>query len=210
MCIRDRSVALCSLNWADIFQAYCGHFDGAEKIYAEILNAYAQAYVFLRATPAMPMSNLTNTCSVAPLALEGDKRSGLLCELSGCSNKTRFVLVALGGIGMCYPLDAWPVIEGVCWIFPDDVLESFSRPRTDFIAQSYFALDYIDLLSCSDVVLTKTGYGTQTEAVVNQIPALCVSRGDWPEQPYLFDWHQRHGEVEFIEWEDIGLSLIHI
>ncbi len=105
---------------------------------------------------------------------------------------------------MSYPLDKWPVIDNVCWIFPESVLGSpCADSRTDFIAQSQFALDYVDLLASCDVVLTKTGYGTQTEAVVNQIPALCLGRDDWPEQPHLFAWHEQHGEVAFIEWEDI-------
>lgn len=110
------------------------------------------------------------------------------------------MLVALGGIGMKYPLAQWPRLDKVCWIFPDQAL---NLPRDDFFPQSRFGLDYVDLLSSCDLALTKTGYGTQTEAVVNQIPALCVRRDGWPEPPYLFDWLRQHGEVVFIRWEAV-------
>jgi hypothetical protein len=194
------ALALCSLNWADIFQHYCGHFPGAARIHQQILQAYAQADLFLQATPSMPMTTLSNTRAVAPVALYGEKQPELLQQKTACAAGTRFVLVALGGIGIDYPLADWPRLEKVCWIFPDQALTLL---RDDFFPQSLFGLDYVDLLSSSDLVLTKTGYGTQTEAVVNQVPAVCVRRDGWPEQPCLFDWHRQHGEVSFIRWDDI-------
>ncbi|MEZ5534214.1 MAG: hypothetical protein R3F02_01190 [Thiolinea sp.] len=194
------SLALCSLNWADIFQHYCGHFPGAAEIHAQILHAYAQAKWFLQATPSMPMDDLSNTRSVAPIALTGKRQPDWLRGKTGCGDKVKFVLVALGGIGIEYPLEQWPQLENVCWIFPDQAL---TLQRDDFFPQSLFGLDYVDLLSSCDLVLTKTGYGTQTEAVINQVPALCVRRDGWPEQPFLFDWHQQHGEVSFIDWQRI-------
>jgi hypothetical protein len=53
------------------------------------------------------------------------------------------------------------------------------------------------------LVITKTGYGTQTEAVVNQVPSICIERLDWPEHAHLRDWHEAHGEVVFMDWADI-------
>lgn len=191
------SAALCSLNWADIFYPYCQHFFGADKIYDEILSAYQKADVFLQPTPTMPMSELSNTQSISPIIPKGNKR-----DLQALTNRStaKFVLVALGGIGIDYPLEQWPCIEDVIWVFPDQALH---QHRADFLPQSNFDMPYVDLLSSCDVVLTKTGYGTQTEAVMNQVPALCLARADWPEEPYLFAWHQKHGEIDFIEWSQI-------
>jgi len=42
---------------------------------------------------------------------------------------------------------------------------------------------------------------------VNQIPAICISRHDWPEHIYLANWHKQNGEVEFIQWDDVGTPL---
>lgn len=194
------SIALCSLNWADIFQAYCGHLEGAEKIHAEIEHAYAKARYFLQATPSMPMQHLPNRHPISPIAQIGNRQTEKLRINTQQDQSTRLVLVGLGGIGMEYPLDNWPRIKNVCWIFQDKALY---RQRDDFITVSRCDLPYIDLLASCDLILTKTGYGTQTEAVVNQIPTLCVARGDWPEEPHLFKWHQQQGMVRFIDWQDI-------
>lgn len=190
------TIALCSLNWADIFQCYCGHLAGAAEIYTEILQIYQGADSFLQPRPSMPMASLPRKKSIAPIASLGNKQPERLSAVTkGCFQQ--FVLVSLGGIGVRYPLETWPKLKGVAWIFDD---HSLYIAREDFFPVSGFGLNYIDLLASSDVVLTKTGYGTQTEAVVNQIPALCVQRGDWPEEPYLFAWHQKYGEVAFVDW----------
>jgi hypothetical protein len=191
------SIALCSLNWAEVFYAYCQHFNGANQIYDEMLSAYQKANIFLQPTPTIPMSALSNTQTISPIALKGNKHD--LQQLTG-KNSAKFVLISLGGIDIDYPLDNWPQMDNVIWIFPDQALY---KQRHDFLAQSTFNMPYMDLLSSCDLVLAKTGYGTQTEAVLNQVPTLCLERGDWPEEPYLFAWHQQHGDVDFIQWSQI-------
>uniref|UniRef100_A0A7S2UIV5 Glycosyl transferase family 28 C-terminal domain-containing protein n=1 Tax=Attheya septentrionalis TaxID=420275 RepID=A0A7S2UIV5_9STRA len=204
------SVALCSLNWADIFLSYCGEYPGAKKIHDEILGAYSQADVFLQPTPSMPMHLLSNTHSVAPIALKGISQPEILRSLIGIQDdivNTKFVLIGVGGVGIKgFPLNTWPRIPNVYWIFPDAVLDSSSVVRRhDFVGQSHFDrhMRYIDLLASCSLVITKTGYGTQTEAVVNQVPSICIERLDWPEHVNLRDWHETHGEVVFMDWADI-------
>lgn len=193
------TVALCSLNWADVFQTYCSHLDGAAEIHAQILQSYQGVQCFLQPRPSMPMPSLSRTQLIAPIASIGKAQPEQLQAVTQ-DQFQQFVLVGLGGIGMHYPLATWPKIKGVAWIFDD---QSLYLQRDDFVPVSRFGLTYIDLLASCDLVLTKTGYGTQTEAVVNQIPALCVQRGDWPEEPYLATWHQAHGEVVFVDWAEI-------
>ena len=154
---------------------------------------------FLQPRPSMPMPSLPHTHVIAPIASIGKAQPEQLQAVTQ-DQFQQFVLVGLGGIGMHYPLATWPKIKGVAWIFDD---QSLYLQRDDFIPVSRFGLAYIDLLASCDLVLTKTGYGTQTEAVVNQIPALCVQRGDWPEEPYLAAWHREHGEVIFVDWAEI-------
>jgi hypothetical protein len=50
------------------------------------------------------------------------------------------------------------------------------------------------------------GYGTQTEAVVNQVPTICINRHDWPGHKYLKAWHEQHGQVAFVDWTNVGTS----
>lgn len=194
------AVALCSLNWADVFHTYCGDLPGAGRIREQILHAYAQAAVFLQPTPSMDMHPALQTRAIAPITALGKRNPLLLREKAGMPDHTRFVLVALGGLGMDYPLANWPRLPGICWIFPEGAL---TLPRPDFVTASRFGLDYVDLLASCDAIITKTGYGTQTEAVVNQVPTLCIRRDAWPEEPNLPDWHQQHGELILTDWQTI-------
>jgi len=161
------SVAMCSLNWADIFKAYCGDYLGAGNIHSEILHAYSKASLFLQPAPSMPMSNLaaahTASCGtilqpISPLAISGNKVSPEIlsqrCRSNTENNKgdhiisssttplTRFILIAVGGVGIdSFPLDSWPVIENIIWIFPDQTLLTQSDTtcfRSDFVPQSQF------------------------------------------------------------------------
>lgn len=194
------AVALCSLNWADVFHHYCGDLPGAGRIREEILHAYTQAAVFLQPTPSMAMHTALRTQTVAPMATLGKRDPARLRATASLPGHARLVLVALGGLGVDYPLASWPRLPGVYWVFPDAAL---TIPRPDFLPESQFGLDYVDLLASCDAVITKTGYGTQTEAVVNQVPALCITRPGWPEEPNLPDWHQQHGEVLLTDWQAI-------
>lgn len=193
------ALALCSLNWADVFETYCGQLAGAEAIHAQILAAYQGVACFLRPIPSMPMSTLPRTRVIAPIAGKGQRQKERLLAATA-QQFQRFVLVGLGGIGMHYPLETWPKLAGIAWIFDD---QSLHLAREDFVPVSRLGLSYLDLLASCDALLTKTGYGTQTEAVVNQIPAVCVKRGDWPEEPYLAAWHQQYGEVDFVAWSEV-------
>ncbi|MBK8455548.1 MAG: hypothetical protein WAQ53_00965 [Thiofilum sp.] len=194
------SIALCSLNWADVFQTYCGQFAGAEKIHNQIIQAYQKATVFLQPTPSMPMPLLHNTQTIEPLTAQGKAQPDVLRQRLELNTRHKLILVSLGGIGIDYPLNTWPQLDNVVWIFPDEVL---TQQREDWKPQSQAQMNYLDLLASCDLILTKTGYGTQTEAVINQVPALCIDRGDWPEQPYLRPWHEQQGEVIYIEWSQI-------
>ena len=62
-------------------------------------------------------------------------------------------------------------------------------------------MTFIDVLASSDVVLTKPGYGTYTEAVCNGVPVLTIERQDWPETVFLNNWVQQHGHLEVMTAE---------
>lgn len=193
------SVAMCSLNWADVLQAYCADLPQAGWIHEQILHAYANTQLFLQPTPSMDMHSSIPIQPIAPLAALGKSQPQLRQQL-GLSADTALVLVALGGLGMHYPLENWPRLPGVKWVFADSALW---MQRDDFIAESQIPCGYVDLLASCDAVITKTGYGTQTEAVLNQVPALCIARPQWPEEPNLPDWHAQQGEVLFTTWQHV-------
>ncbi len=188
------TVALCSLNWADIFRHYC---PSATTIHAQIHQAYCQAAQFLQPQPHMPMADLPNRQAIAPLAMLGRRRN-LLSQL-GLPPGTRLVLIALGGFDLAIPLQDWPHRLGLFWLHPPE----WPVARADCLGWKHLGLPFIDVLASCDALVTKPGYGTFTEAACNGVPVLYTARPDWPEAPYLQTWLARHGCCLEISRQDL-------
>ena len=61
------AVAMCSLNWADIYRHFCGTLPGAATLIEQMLAAYRNARAFLQPAPSMPMADLENRITNAPM-----------------------------------------------------------------------------------------------------------------------------------------------
>src|SRR3569623_166090 len=192
-------IALCSLNWADIYQHYCGASPDAAAILAQITAAYAGAAGFLRPAPSMPMATLTNTQPVGPIARIGRARRSELVARCGGSPTDHYVLLSLGGIPTHLDIRRRPRQAGTHWIVPAD----WYMARADMTAYEELGLDFVDVLCSADLLLTKPGYGSFAEAACNGVPVLYVPRKTWPEAPYLECWLTRHGRCVPITWEQL-------
>lgn len=182
--------SLCSLNWADLFRHYFGGEAWAGAIHAEMLSAYRSARAFLRVTPGMPMDTLANLTPVGVIAAIG-KRHRL-----GPPGQ-RNVLVAMGGIAHCLPVENWPRLPETRWLVP----AAWNCRHPDAVALESIGLSFTDLLTSVDAVITKPGYGTFTEAACNGTPVLYQRREDWPEQDCLMAWLDTHGRAQEIPAE---------
>jgi len=179
------NVALCSLNWFDIYRHYCGD----DAIAAQIHDCYAKADSFLRATPGMVMATLPNLVPVAPIADIGKNRRKELDHRLRLSKQEKLVLVSLGGIASRLPIESWPRIDGVRWLVPQD----WRVAHPDAIPLESLQMNFADLLASSNLLLCKPGYGSFVEAACCGIPVIYVSRTDWPEAPILTEWLQQNG-----------------
>ena len=198
------NAALCSLNWFDIYRHYCGN----DAIAAQILECYAGADAFLRATPGMAMALLPNLVQVAPIADVGDDRRDELNRHLRLSKEEHLVLVSMGGIASRLPMEKWPRIDGVRWLVQAD----WQVEHPDAIELESLPMGFGDLLASSNALLCKPGYGSFTEAACSATPVLYVARPDWPESPALVEWLQRYGvcrEVsrQALERGDIATEL---
>ena len=188
------TVALCSLNWADIYQHFCGARPEAAQIVDEITAAYRDADIFLRPAPSMPMPSLHNTRAIGPIARLGRPHREELATRFGASSHERYVLVSLGGIPMRLDAHRWPRLPGFKWIMPANT----HGHRDDMIAFEHLKLSFVDVLASVDVLLTKPGYGSFAEAACHGTRVLYVPRVDWPEEPYLVRWLSEHGRCRAI------------
>lgn len=184
-------VAMCSLNWADIFRHYLGHEDGAAEILVQIADAYAAATVFLRCEPAMPMHGLAHTRAIPPVCQPGNRRVDELRQRLAAHPGDRLVLFGLGGVAYRPPLESWPPLPGLTCLIPDE----WGARGPGFRGFSATGMTFRDLLASVDVLVTKPGYGSYVEAAVAGLPVLTLERRDWPESVFLNAWLERVGHL---------------
>ncbi|MFT3848169.1 MAG: hypothetical protein QM739_05680 [Propionivibrio sp.] len=194
------SLTMCSLNWADLFAHYFGREDWAPAIHRQMLAAYRGAESFLRLTPAMLMADFPNRQAVAPVAALGTDRGAELRGRLCVAPRTTLGLVAFGGFAKDLDVERWPAVPGLHWLIP----ENWPCRRADMAATEPLGIPFPDLLRSVDVVLTKPGYGTFTEAACNGAAVLYLRRDDWPEQDCLIEW--LHANARCLEVEERDLA----
>lgn len=203
------AVAMCSLNWADVYAHYFfATRPEAPAIHAQILGAYHQADCFLQTEPSMPMTSLPRRVSIGPVARVGADRRTELKETLGLSPATRVIVIALGGVDMRLPLECWPHLSDVHWLVPS----AWVVARPDTTAMEALGMPIADVLHSVEALVGKPGYGTFTEAACNGTPVLYVCRPDWPEEPYLVEWLKRHATCleitrQQLEQGDLAIPL---
>ncbi|MBE2294048.1 MAG: hypothetical protein IAF00_03825 [Phycisphaerales bacterium] len=196
------ALALCSLNWADILQAYCATAPDLAVLRESMLAAYNSAVAFLQPAPSMPMPNIRNGQSIGPIAALGRNRRAEIERRLGLRDGQRLVLMGLGGVNLRPPLEMWPTLPDICWLIPPD-WGQVMRPDV----RSWDVLpDYpmLDLVRSCDVLLTKPGYGAFVEAACSGIRVLYVGRDDWPEEPWLSRWLSEHGNAVKINRQQLA------
>lgn len=184
-----RAIAMCSLNWADIYQHYCVRDEASHKLHAQIAAAYHSAGCFLQPQPSMPMSAFSNTRQINPIAKISRNQRALMAARLPSSAAEKLVLIAMGGMEFRLPMETWPRIPGIRWLVPP----AWQIEREDVSALDSFDLSFSDVLASSDAVLTKPGYGMFTEAACAGVPVMYVTRRDWPEELCLVRWLRLHG-----------------
>ena len=183
------AVAMCSLNWAGIYEHFCGKLPGATVILDQIRAAYRNAHSFLQPMPNMPMSDLENRIGIGPIAQIGNDRRPEILQRLGLNVKAKLIVVSLGGIPTRLDLSQWPALPDVYWIVPAD----WDPRRHDTISFESLTMDFVNVLRSADALITKPGYGSFVEAACNGVPVLFAPRHDWPEEAYLVEWLQAHG-----------------
>lgn len=193
------AIAMCCLNWADIYHHYAPDDTESRAIHAQMLAAYDSAEIFLKVSPTMPMETLSRGRTIAPIAQLGVAQRSLALSRCGGQVSDKLVLVAMGGIDYRLQMEKWPCIAGVRWLVP----QAWNIQRDDTFALETMGMSFRDLLASCDAVLTKPGYGTFVEATYSGVPVIYVSRGEWPEQPYLVKWLQQNGIGLEVGLEDL-------
>jgi UDP:flavonoid glycosyltransferase YjiC (YdhE family) len=182
------AIALCSLNWAEVYRHFFARRAGADRILTEMLIAYNQARYFLRPEPSIPMPGLANAKPIGPIAQVGRNRRAEIAEALGPNENKRLILVSLGGIDYRLPVELWPVLPDIRLLLP----RAWRASHPQAIDLESLNMPFIDLLGSCDALITKTGYGSFVESACAGVPVLYLERADWVETPVLVPWLQSH------------------
>ena len=199
------SIAICSLNWADIYKHYfAGSRPEADRIFQQILAAYRSAQIFLKPVPSMPMSDLPNSKVISPIAQLGASRRDEIATQIDLLPDQRLIMLSLGGMDLHIPVDSWPRQPGLRFVVP----ASWNSHHPDTVNLEDLKMPFADVLASCDALIAKPGYGSFAEAACLEIPVLYLERKNWPEANYLIAWLKQHGRCSAIHSDDFATGNI--
>jgi hypothetical protein len=144
------------------------------------------------------MPDLPNGRDVGPIATLGRDRKAEVLRRLGVPGGARLVLVTFGGMGLDTE-GRWPRLPRIQWLLAAGC--GYRRPdchRLDAVG-----VPFVDLMASADLVVTKPGYGTFTEAACNGTAVLYARRQDWPESPHLEAWLHQHAHAVGVGMRDL-------
>ena len=173
---------LANFTWADIYAPYARAAGGdANRLVAELRQAYRQATIVFRAEPAMRMSWLPGQVNVGMVANPGRDRRAELRRVLGLAGTEKLVYFYVGRYGQ-NDLH-WANLEkyagqGVHFVgyYPPPVgpLKNVHVvPSADWPGS--------DLIASTDALVAKAGYGTACEAMARGTPMVYPPRRGFSE-----------------------------
>lgn len=125
------NIAMCSLNWADIMEAYL-KADESNVWITQARDAYLDADFFIKPSPSMAMDWVNNAIDIPPIGRTGfNRRKEVLETIEGMmpldsfgSHYPYLVLVGMGGLDFPLDISQWPAsFQGqvIVYLVPDSV-----------------------------------------------------------------------------------------
>jgi len=179
------SIAMCCLDWHEI---YHGHLDDDEAAMQQIHQAYTRSSQLLHLLPAMPMRSFPQRVSFPPIVRAREDTA--LCRADiGCSEGRQLALVMFGGTQQPpFAMQALADIDDWDFLFPGEAPSAAPNIK-GFDSNAHATRDVMAIV---DVIISKPGYGTWTEAWVSATPVIYIARPNFAEFPYLRDWLHQH------------------
>lgn len=176
------SAAVTNFTWYDIYRPYAETFPAFAPTVEEIRRQYASASLCLELAPACPMPYFPRRQCAGVVGRVGTDRSALLRRRLGIGDSRRLGLIYPGNFGLGGM--AWRELERFTgWEFiglyalPDSPRNFHAIMRDEF--------PYQDLAASCHLVVSKLGYVTVAECMLNGTPLLYLPRESFAEYAYL-------------------------
>lgn len=183
------SVAATNFTWYSIYEDYAAGRPGFAPYLDKIREQYALADLLLALFPACPMPYFPAALNVGPVGRVGTDIRRRLREENGIAFDKRLGLIYTGNFGMDGA--AWKDLERLGdWEF-------FGLYPLPGAPKNYHRIEknlfrYQDCIASADVMISKLGYGTCAECLLNGLPIVYLPRDGFAEFPVLHaalsDW----------------------
>jgi hypothetical protein len=176
------SIACTNFTWFDIYADYLDANPKYRPCVHEILRQYQSAGLLLAIAPANPMSYFANRIDVPVVGRAGVPRHERIRAHYGISANKRTALIYLGAFGL-ENTDFSRLRRFDDWEFFG--LDPLPRAPGNYHIVDKSVFTYEDLTASVDLTVSKIGYGTVAECMLNGSPLLYLPRLDFAEYPVL-------------------------
>jgi len=192
------SVAMGNFGWDWIYEPWIEEIPDFRKLVETIREDYSRASLLLRLPANEPMACFRTVEDIPLVARRASKDRTTVRRELGVAEGERVVLLAFPRSDEKFiPWDFLREMEGMIFLSP------FPGSRCERVYPfPGERICFPDLVSGSDVVLSKPGYGIVAECYVNQTPVLYVMRDDFRECDLLVQWMRKHMVCEPLQRED--------
>ena len=194
------NIATSNFGWDWIYSEFIERNPRWSFFVEKFRAVYAQSNLLLRQPFSEPMEAFPHKIDLPLLAKPGTNRRSELAELTHADPSKKWVLLsfttldldqnALNHLNTLTDYEFFTV-EPLEW--PTSCVHAIAR------SQACFA----DILTSSDIVVTKPGFGILSECIVNHKPIIYSDRADFCEYPILVDSIERYCYHAFLPNADL-------
>ncbi|MBN8536963.1 MAG: hypothetical protein J0M15_07900 [Deltaproteobacteria bacterium] len=189
------SVALSSLNWADLISHYLHSNDmNFRDIHTRIIKCYNLSSYFYAVKPGLDHSLIKPQKNLSLLNHNFKSQKNEILNQLKLPAETKIILISFGGMNLYFYPSNWVIPKNIVLLTPAyitaDNVSNFDYSKLPF--------EFKSILASSDFVITKLGYGFVSEITALGINCLYVKRNDWPEETFFSSWLNKYSYSEAI------------
>lgn len=196
--LRIPAIFLGNFTWDFIYK----NFEKYHPYFGVISHILQVEYSFATAAIQLPLNcPINGFLEVHPVGLVGRKPRMSKADARkkyGFQEDKTYFLFSFGAYGLDENQFHWEN-KNPNWVVVCNDLPGITHNHTVQVETDH----YPDLVTASDFVVTKPGYGIISEAMFCQTPILYTDRGDFAEYPYLVAALHDHHPSAYINQEDL-------
>lgn len=176
------SIAVSNFTWYDIYGPFVEEYPAFRSDLEKMREQYAMADLLLSLHPALEMPYFHRKMKMPLVGRKGKNVRTLVVEEYGLDPGKSLGLIYTGNFGM--DRIPWKNLEKFSdWEFIG--LYPLPGEPGNYHLFRRGGISYPDLIASSEVMVSKIGYGTVAECMINGTPLIFLPRADFAESPIM-------------------------